>query len=147
MYKIRKGTKEDLDKAIVLCHGASFQANEVLHEDNARKFIESVIDQEGFFILLEHNDEPCGILIGIITKHPYFDIPSYAQEIVWFVEPEHRGNKKSVYMLRDFMKWAKEQECERVTMSTFLQEHYDSCNKIYLKAGFTPKEVQYEREL
>lgn len=148
MYKLRLAEKEkDYDSVLDLCGRAASEANECLDYEKIDRVINQLFNSNQFIEVLEKDDEVVGVIIGMKTEHPFFDIKPMAQELCWFVKREHRGNKKTVLMLRDFMMWAKVNECNRISMSSFLGDNYDTCNKIFQKAGFTAKEVLYDRDI
>jgi len=154
MYEKRSGAtynrlakKEEIDTIAELCREAAYLANEVIDEEKIIPFLNYLFDTHQFIEVLEHDEEIVGVLVGMKTEHPYFDIKPMAHELVWYVKEEHRGNKKSIYMLRDFMLWAKQNECKRIIMTSFFGDFHDTCNKIFLKAGFSPNEVIYMRDL
>jgi hypothetical protein len=146
-YKLRAAIKEELGTIAKLCDDAAYLANENIDWDKIEPFLNYLFETKQFIQVLEHDGELVGVLIGMKTEHPYFDIKPMAHELVWYVKEEHRGNKKSVLMLRDFMLWAKQNECNRIVMTSFFGDFHDTCNKIFLKAGFSPNEVIYMRDL
>lgn len=58
-----------------------------------------------------------GALIGFVAPHPMAH-GTMAQEILWYVKPEHRGSVESMVLFSKFEAWAKTRGAKAVAMFT-----------------------------
>lgn len=79
-----------------------------------------------------------GILLGAVSKSllgPF----KQAQEIVWWVEPEFRGN--SLEMIKIYEKWAIEKEALFIELKSL--EAFKETGRIYKRLGYEPVETSW----
>lgn len=82
-----------------------------------------------------------GALAGVITPH-FLTTDNLAQELMWYVSPEHRGCLDAAKMLTHFMKWAQESGATAISMVA-LESSNPSVGKLYKKKGFKAVETQF----
>jgi GNAT superfamily N-acetyltransferase len=71
-----------------------------------------------------------------------------AQELFWYVLPEHRSGSDGIRLLKDFKMWAKAQKASLFVMATFHQEGAnETLSKLYESQGLKPIETHYLEEL
>lgn len=145
MFKERSSAAYKIEEILDLCEEAAFLGNEVLDRDKARNVVLDCIDK-GFCKVIERDGELKGVLLGFKMEHSYLLTNPNAHELVWYVRPEERGRLGAARLLRDFISWAKENECDRVIMSSFTGKFLEVSDRMLTKAGFYAKEVIYERE-
>lgn len=91
--------------------------------------------------LFDDEGKMVGALAGVITPH-FLTTDHLAQELLWYVAPEHRGNLKAGKMLSAFMEWAKDNGATAIAMVA-LNKSNDSVGKLYIKRGFKSVETQF----
>lgn len=71
-----------------------------------------------------------------------------AQELFWWVEPEHRKSGAALALLRHFESWAEERGCEAVTMAYLHSTgNGGALDRWYRRRGYQPMETHYVRML
>lgn len=91
--------------------------------------------------LLVAGETPQGMIGGIMYPL-YFNARHWAaQELFWWVEPEHRGI--GGVLLRAFEQWARESGAASVHMIAI--ENLKPVDRLYLRSGYEPAERHYMR--
>ena len=90
---------------------------------------------------LYSKDQLVGILAGYIAPQ-FFTGVRLAQELFWYVAPEHRGSFASLKMLDLFEEWAKEKKVFGITMVS-LAKGSDSVPRLYAKRGYVGIEAHH----
>lgn len=85
-----------------------------------------------------------GVLLAAAQQHPFADV-KYAMETVWWVDPDVRGGRTAVHMLRDYEEWARDQGCAFIQMAALAT--FPRAGKIYERCGYRPTETHYLKEL
>lgn len=83
---------------------------------------------------LYSKDQLVGILAGYIAPQ-FFTGVRLAQELFWYVAPEHRGSFSSLKMLDLFEEWAKEKKVFGITMVS-LTKSSEGVARLYAKRGY-----------
>lgn len=92
-------------------------------------------------------DKVVGALVGILSPH-FMSRDVVAQELFWYVLPEHRSGSDGIRLLKDFKMWAKAQKASLFVMATFHQEGAnETLSKLYESQGLKPIETHYLEEL
>ena len=85
-----------------------------------------------------------GMLLAATQQHPFADV-KYAMETVWWVDPDVRGGRLAIQMLRDYEEWARSQGCAFIQMAALAT--FPRAGKIYERCGYRPTETHYLKEL
>lgn len=84
-----------------------------------------------------------GSLVGMLVLN-MMSGELMAQELFWYVMPEHRGGIDGIRMLADFEKWASEVCATQIIMANFhLEQTSDPVAALYEKRGFTSIETHH----
>lgn len=102
-------------------------------------------DDYGVFIAEEGN-ESVGFVVGMLTK-TLFSESKVAGELAWWVKPESRSSGIGIELLKAYEQWAKEAGAKLVSVSLLENDDLHIIDKIYTKAGYTPVERSYIKEL
>lgn len=83
-----------------------------------------------------------GFIVGVVSETP-FGQEKVALEMAWWVEPEHRGSRKSYELLLAYKEWAKKVGCT-VIQTGFLEGYSpEILDKVYTKMGMVKHERSY----
>lgn len=84
-----------------------------------------------------------GVLMASVQQHPFAAI-CYAMEVVWWIDPEHRG-QGALEMLAAYENWATEQGCTFVGMAAL--EAAPRAGAIYKRRGYRAIETHFLKPL
>lgn len=99
----------------------------------------------GVIIVLYADDEPVGVLVTR-QSNVLFSSVVVAQEVMWYVKKEHRGNA-SLEMLALFEQWAQWIDAKVLAVSTLNNKMASKLGKFYEKHGFNKSETSYYKVL
>lgn len=69
-----------------------------------------------------------------------------AQELFWFVHPDHRRDGMGEVLLIEFERWARDVACQSVVMAA-LEGLSNGVEELYLRRGYRPLERLYIKEV
>jgi len=150
-YNIRQATQEDvIDLAILGKQFVRESQNELLGW-NSQKVYDSLfdaIDRDDFCVLVleDARDNIVGMLIGFVAPCFFSDVKQ-AAEIVWYVDPEHRGSKTSLKMVALYEEWAGFREAVYTTLVNLNVLKGDKVAKLYGRMGYKMVENTFTKEL
>jgi len=101
---------------------------------------------KAIILLYLKNDKPIGMLAGI-TAEMTLNYDKLAHELIWWIEPEHRGGRAAIELFKAFEFWAKKVGCKQVQMSLVETEHAPKVEKMYTKFGYKPTERAFLKEI
>lgn len=84
--------------------------------------------------------ELVGVLAGFIAPQ-FMTGVMLAQEMFWYVKPEHRGGTAGVRMFQEFEKWATEQRAYGIVMASLADN--PPVAELYKKRGYRHIESHY----
>jgi len=150
-YDIREATEEDvIDLAILGKQFAKESQNLQLLGWNSAKVYNSLFDainRDDFYILvLTHGKEIVGMLITFVAPC-FFSEAVQATEIVWYVDPDHRGSRVSIGMLDLFEEWARTKEAVCANLMNLDVLNAEKVAKMYTKRGYKLAENTFVKEL
>ncbi|SKA85042.1 hypothetical protein SAMN02745166_01090 [Prosthecobacter debontii] len=92
-------------------------------------------------------DRLVGALVGILAPHFMCRI-FLAQELFWYVMPEHRAGSESLRMVKDFEAWARERKAFACIMATFHNADPDQrLPAVFERLGFPAIETHHFKPL
>lgn len=104
-------------------------------------FAARLLEREDAVIFLAFRaQQPVGMLAAYVFEHPYSGERT-ASELVWWVEPEHRG--VGVRLLKAAEHWAKEQGATVIQMIA-PNRHV---GEFYRRVGYRPVETVFQRKV
>ena len=144
---IRKATKEDILDIVLLTKQflKEFKPPIKLDSTHFIKNLETTVeDPSYFFYVSEQESEVVGYLSGA-KSYSMFSSQPMAIEIGWFLQPEYRGSSDGLKLLSEFIKWAKEQGCEVISMGDLAK--VQDLSPLYNRKGFELYERTYIKEI
>jgi len=140
---IREGTHEDVPELITLGlpHVSRLPGPpKTPNVEALDHFFRQFIDWPNGALFVCEDDGIAGFISGIVMHHP-FDGQTCAMKCAWVCEKPGTGG----FLLRRFMRWAKEQGANRMAVS---RSHMDfQLGNGLRQLGFVPVELSYERAL
>lgn len=148
---IREATNKDINKIAIL--GKDFV--DLAWADVAKYDVMDTIDWLEVFIGLDHTAiyvaEIDGGIVGMIAglMFPlYFNSShSNAQEMFWWVTPEHRKSSVGIKLLKAFERWAKLKGAKTIQMGTLAKLNPEKLASVYKKLGYKESETYWTRVL
>lgn len=100
-------------------------------------------DKRDRIILLWMKDgKAVGILAGMIETN-LFNMKKMAGDLMWWIDPEHRGGRAASEMMKALEYWARQRQCQILVMVDLL----GNLNKLYTRKGFIQRETTYMKVL
>ena len=141
---MRRATLEDLDALLEMARRFAVETEyrDVLDikAENVEASIKSLMANPDSVCFISGNGTPTGMIAMLAYDHP-FSGERTAFEIVWWVNPEARGD--GVKLLRAVEEWAKEQGIHKIQMVA----PNERVGTLYQRLGYKPVEVSYQRSL
>ena len=110
--------------------------------DQAEKMTAQILkDERARILVAEDADSVIGVFAFLMTEH-IFSGDMTAVEMIWYVEPEHRG-RTSLELLWTAERMAKSLGAEYLQATAPTEE----VEEIYRKCGFYKVETAYQRKL
>lgn len=141
---IRMATSEDAERLLEM--GERFAAETKygslvgVSKDRIRQVVLWVLENPDGAIFVSGNDPVTGMIALLCYDHQ-FSGERTAFEIVWWVDPEARGD--GVRLLREAEKWAKDSGAKAIQMVA----PNERVGSFYERLGYTPVETSYQRSL
>jgi GNAT superfamily N-acetyltransferase len=146
---VREATEDDLIPLMIMAKAFHKESpyKDMLPWDNKKveQTIRSGIANENTCVfVLEDGGELVGML-GAVYTEAFFSAAKVAAELSWWVDPEYRGRKESVGLVKAYENWAKSKGVKAVNMMdlTLLNE----LGPLYEKLGYTKYETTYVKVL
>jgi GNAT superfamily N-acetyltransferase len=98
----------------------------------------------GLFMAMDDEGNIAGLLAGVLSQNV---VGMAAQELMWYVVPEHRKSGVGIELIAMYEEWAKTQGVKLCSMSHYQNDTGDTLSKIFDKKGFKPIEHTYVKEL
>jgi GNAT superfamily N-acetyltransferase len=89
-------------------------------------------------------DQVVGFIGLVAMQHPIVD-ERYADELAWWVEPEHRKGRAGYQLLRAAEEWARQAGCSMVKMVA--PAHSDTVGAFLARRGYAVVETTYHKRL
>lgn len=84
-------------------------------------------------------------ILGMSLSFGIMDGQTIAEEIFWFVDPEHRG-RHGLQLFHEAERWAEDLGVKRMTMSSIENIKSDKLTTFYQRKGFRKLQTQYVRD-
>lgn len=111
------------------------------HEQISALALKLITDDNGALLVATDRGDRVVGMIGMLAFSHHISGELIAGEIIWWVEPEHRG--LGLKLFRAAEKWAIGHGVKRIQMIA----PNDGVGKIYARMGYTPIEVAYQRDV
>jgi len=149
-YSIHEATKEDaIDLAILGKQFVKESQNELLGWNSTKVFASllDAISRDDFGVfILRHETEIVGMLISFVAPCFFSDVVQ-ASELVWYVDPDHRGSKEARYMVELYEQWAVEHGAVCSILVNLNVLKGDKVAKLYGRMGYKMVENTFVKEL
>ena len=150
-YTIRNATEHDvLDIVLAVkqfCKEVPHPAWGKFDSNKVSVLFGQLIESEyGFVHMALHDDEVVGGLVAVVNEMP---INSYlvAQELMLWIDPDHRNGKTAPKMIEEYVNWAREKGCKFVRLSEIDSVLNGKAGILFKRKGFDPVETAYVKEL
>ena len=84
-----------------------------------------------------------GVFCAALSRSPWSPIGIASEQILW-IDPSQRGGFAVLRMLRPYLEWAQMMGCARAYLVALSGRSLD---RLYRRAGFTPREITFEKVL
>lgn len=88
-----------------------------------------------------------GMLIGLVTGSWFKPGAQIAAELVWWVEPEHRGSPAAVRLVREFEDWGRTHGARVGVLSDIVLEESRQAGELIARLGYQVVERAHLKEL
>lgn len=102
---------------------------------------------EGVILVVDVGESLAGMAAASLVAFPFNRACVYAQELCWWIEPEHRGGSLALRLLKQLEISVKELGAERLMMVCVDGLKADSVGKFYERRGYQPQGRSYLKEL
>ena len=128
-----------MGKRFAAAAGTGWRFDAAYAEARARQVI---LDPNGAAILWDVG-RPVGVLAATLGMHPLFPV-SWASELIWWIEPEHRGGVAARAMAAAYEDWARERGAAAVALSAL----DDRAGRLMARLGYAAtSEARWIKEL
>ena len=143
---IRVATVEDLPAVLEMGH--HFYAQTDYHKwvrEDPKFFASmcSMLFEQGRIFVADRGGELVGFLAALVFVHPFMN-QKMVTEIMWWVEPAHRGGTSAIRLLRATEAWGRECGAEAIQMGAWIGAHLDP---LYERMGFEARETMFQKAL
>lgn len=142
MYNIRLAEEEDVE--VVLDMGRKFystmEAAKLVpfDDDSAMAQIFRMLD-EGFILLGEKEGQVVAMLGSVIHDHPFNVAYRGCSEVMFWIEPEHRGGTLAARLVKEAEQMAIHDGASFVVLAA-LETSPEGIDRFYNKLGYAPAE-------
>ena len=142
---IRRATADDIERLMDMgerfVRETKYRSLVTLRPERLAESIANVLASPSGVVLVSGSDASLtGMIAMLVYDHP-FSGERTAFELVWWVEPEARGD--GVRLLRAAEEWAREEGATKVQMVA----PNERVGALYERLGYEPVETSYQRSL
>ena len=101
---------------------------------------------ERIALVLEHEGKAVGVLLAQTTTIIFAEL-KVGLEVMWWVEPEFRGKRKSFDLIFAFESWARTVGCTLTQLTTVETYQADKIGSFYKRIGYEVAETNFLKEL
>jgi len=148
---IREATLHDINKIAIL--GKDFV--DTAWKEIASYDVQDTIDWLYSFMRLSHSiiyvveidKEIVGMIAGMAIPFYFNQAHLNAQELFWWVTPEHRHSSIGIKLLKTFEEWAISKGAKTIQMGTVARINPEKLASVYRKLGYIESETYYTKVL
>jgi len=146
---VREATTDDLPELLRMgemfasCIGASIEYDEASFAETLRGMIEN--DQAT--VMVAEGASIVGMIAGLLFPAFFNHAHLTGQELVWWVDPEHRRGRAGIMLFSALEDWAKESGAQTFSMMSIEPLKTDEVNQMYERKGYTVHEHSFIKEL
>jgi GNAT superfamily N-acetyltransferase len=151
-YSVRPAKEEDV---LDIVFSVKQFAKEIPHlawskfdNNKVKDIVTSLVTSEHGFVYVAVNDkgEVVGALIGLLSGIPINDLV-FAQELMFWVDPNHRNGKTAPRLIDEYVKWAKNSGATFSRLSALDEVLEGRAGVLFKRKGFKAIETAYVKEL
>ena len=101
------------------------------------------MENAGVFVL-DVGGEVVGVIAGLLAPYLFNAAELTGMELLWYVEPEHRGNFSSLRLVRVLEEWARQQGAATFAMAAMMTSPAAVAD-FYQRRGYRPQETHFVR--
>lgn len=146
MITIREATEADVERVLEMsCLFLALTPYGRLVQPTYQSLLTliGVVMANGVILLADAHGHTVGMLAIANFPHPLTGEP-YADEVAWWVDPEHRKGRAGFYLLRACEDWARQNGLSMIKM---VAPFGTDIGKFYERLGYVPVETAYQKTL
>jgi GNAT superfamily N-acetyltransferase len=151
-YIVRQAAVDDLKQYNTLL--SKFHANAPISTvikfdpEGCYSFLLNSLDNSDVCLFVCENESKEIIGVTAAVAYPMYFNPNafVAQELWWWIEPEHRGSGAGKLLYNSLESWAKDKNLNSLFMIALEDRNIDTMLKIYKQKGYTPLERIFIKE-
>lgn len=151
-YTIRDANQSDIIDILLLCKQFAkevpdFLATPDIDTTKISNSLQELIESPyGFVKVICYNEMIVGSLISVASEM-LFNSNLIAQELMFWIEPDHRNGKTSVKIIKEYVGWAEDIGCSLVRLSTVDKSTGSKAGLLFKRQGFSCAEESYVKVL
>jgi GNAT superfamily N-acetyltransferase len=150
-YAVRKATQGDVFNIVFsvkqFCKSVPHRAWGRFNAEKVSTLVHSLInDREGFVYVVDYKGDIVGALIGVIADLAISD-DTVAQELMLWIDPEHRNNRAALELLDTYVKWSEAMGCTFARLSSVDELMGSKVGILFRRKGFKAVETAYLKEI
>jgi len=150
-YTIRDATEQDVLDTVLAAYGFYKEAAPTswgkFDSKKVNNLFMNLVNHElGFVKIVVYEEEIVGALIGVVQSMPINNL-TFSQELMFWIDPEHRNGKTSFKLIDQYVEWSKEKNCEFARLSTIDETTGAKAGVLFKRKGFKPTETAYIKEI
>lgn len=147
MYNVRVARVEDFSRILPMAKAFyDFYDTTIPFDEESTYALFLDLVEHGFIVVAEKGLDLVGMIGFMVGPFPMNKHYKVATEIMWWMEPEHRGTRVSLMLVQVAEQLAKIDDCYQVVMSA-LANSPKSIGKTYERLGYVYQEGSYVKEL
>lgn len=152
-YRIRFATEEDTTTLFTMC--LKFITESPYHEDEVdpEEILEMINSlREGdkkekiLLVAEDENKTPVGMIAGVITKH-LFNKSKIANELIWWVDSEHRKSRIGLRLIEAFEFWGSKVKAKKLHTSTLDTNQMKPLERLYRSKKYILTEKNFMKDI
>ena len=138
--QIRRMSEQDIEPMVEM--GAAMHAESAFvvldySRDKCRDLCRRYIAHPdvNFGVVAEKDGRLIGMLMGYVTDY-YFGDDKIACDILWYMDPEHRGSRVGIRLLEAFQDWSKERGASEVCIGISTAVAFERTGALLQRLGY-----------
>ena len=145
---IRKATHDDIPQLLVMgeqfARYAPFDVG--FSPEGTAAFLDVIMDT-GLVLVAEQDETLVGVIVGALSPIWYSPGSLIASELAWWVDPQHRGSRAALQLVKAFEAWAIDSGAKLITLSDLrIGEDYPA-GPLFERLGYRVSERAHTKEI
>ena len=145
MTTIRSAHSQDLDVLVYLLsrmHAESRFAVLPYSPEKVHEMLTAILAGLGCVFVLEQDGEISGTLVGLLMPQ-WFSHALVAEDLIFYIAPEHRGGLSAARLVRRFVAWAEREGAQMTSIGASTGVETERTAMLYERLGGKPSGVVY----